>query len=89
MLKCKRCGREIIENATLARDVFEGMHWLCFHLEYEHNADPDVACGDPSCPWVQIADLRSSLEQRGVDPDAELGLAIERRWRGSEPQHGD
>jgi hypothetical protein len=30
------------------------MHWACFHYEFEHgaagNADPDIACADPSCP---------------------------------------
>ncbi|WP_051571559.1 hypothetical protein [Ruminiclostridium cellobioparum] len=33
-------------------EVFEQMHWLCFHLEFEHsNYDPDEPCDDPSCPW--------------------------------------
>ena len=33
-------------------EVFEHMHWLCFHLEYEHDVtrDADLACADPSCP---------------------------------------
>lgn len=84
MLSCRRCGREIVRNAALAVDVFEGMHWLCFHLEYEHDGDPDVVCGDVSCPWFQIAALRSSLEQRGIDPDSELKLAIERHWQKGE-----
>ena len=27
------------------------MHWVCFHYEFEHDGvDPDLACGDPSCP---------------------------------------
>jgi hypothetical protein len=36
-------------------DVFERMHWVCFHYEFEHevadpNRDPDEACEDPICP---------------------------------------
>lgn len=49
---CRRCGRAVVRNAEV-RDVFEGMHWVCFHYEFEHNdgaGDPDVACPDPSCP---------------------------------------
>lgn len=36
-------------------EVFERMHWLCFHLEFEHGEyDPDEPCEDPSCPWNRI-----------------------------------
>jgi hypothetical protein len=32
-------------------DVFEGMHYVCFHYEFEHDpADPDDDCGVPGCP---------------------------------------
>ena len=52
--KCVRCGRVISRNAERA-EVFEGMHWSCFHFEFEHgnsgdSDDPDIACGDPECP---------------------------------------
>jgi len=87
-LKCKRCDREIVENATLALDVFEGMHWLCFHLEYEHDADPDISCGAPSCPWFEIGVLRSSLEERGANPDEVLRAAIERLYAGGSSTRG-
>lgn len=49
---CRRCGRDVVRNAAM-RHVLEGMHWACFHYEFEHDGgagDPDVACGDPSCP---------------------------------------
>jgi hypothetical protein len=33
-------------------NIFEEIHWLCFHLEYEHGAyDLDEACDDPGCFW--------------------------------------
>jgi hypothetical protein len=48
-LVCVRCGRPVIVNRELYATVFERMHWLCFHLEYEHPGDPDEACADPSC----------------------------------------
>jgi hypothetical protein len=54
---CVRCGRPVIENAGYY-EVFEKMHWLCFHLEFEHKGDPDLACSDPSCPWRQIKVFR-------------------------------
>lgn len=49
---CTRCGRRVIRNRE-QYEVFERMHWACFHYEFEHDAgsgDPDIACGDPSCP---------------------------------------
>lgn len=36
-------------------EMFERMHYVCFHYEFEHdliepNADPDEDCGVPGCP---------------------------------------
>jgi hypothetical protein len=74
---CKRCGRRIDVDPALSADVFEGMHWLCFHLEFEHSTDPDVACGDyTSCPWWIIRHYKDRLRQLGVDPDEVLQTAI-------------
>lgn len=51
--------------------MFEGMHWLCFHLEFEHDTDPDVACGDiAGCPWWIIRYYERKLRELGVDPQA-------------------
>lgn len=51
MKNCKRCGKAV-QVYRDDYDVFEGMHWLCFHMEYEHGSyDPDEPCDDPSCPW--------------------------------------
>ena len=46
---CVRCGRPVVVNRELYESVFERMHRLCFHLEYEHPGDPDQPCSDPSC----------------------------------------
>jgi hypothetical protein len=52
---CKRCGQPIKINKD-SSDVFEDMHWLCFHMEFEHGEyDTDEACDDPSCPWNRIS----------------------------------
>ena len=52
---CRRCGKPIVINAFHC-EVFEGMHWVCFHLEYEHlNHDADEPCDDPSCFWERFA----------------------------------
>ena len=36
-------------------EAFEGMHYVCFHYEFEHDVsnpgtDPDEDCGVPGCP---------------------------------------
>jgi hypothetical protein len=53
-LICVRCHGPVVASAQ-HYDVFERMHWICFHLEYEHNADPDLPCDDPSCLWRRPA----------------------------------
>lgn len=76
---CKRCKQPVIVSAD-RYDVFEQMHWLCFHLEYEHQADPDESCGDVDCPWWHIEVLRDKLRQLGVDPQQVIHEAIDKRW---------
>jgi hypothetical protein len=41
---CVRCGRPVRVNAD-QYEVFERMHWVCFHYEFEHEAG--VADGGP------------------------------------------
>lgn len=44
---CRRCARPVRVNY----DVFEGMHFVCFHYEFEHrDVDPDDDCGLSCCP---------------------------------------
>jgi hypothetical protein len=57
------------------------MHWLCFHLEYEHDADPDEPCGDiGSCPWWQIKFLKQELVRLGSDPEEALERALKKAF---------
>jgi hypothetical protein len=37
---CIRCQKPVVVNRS-QYETFEKVHWLCFHLEYEHDADPD------------------------------------------------
>jgi len=47
---CVRCDRPVVANRE-SYEVFERMHWVCFHFEFEHDGtDPDVPCGDWGCP---------------------------------------
>ncbi|MGX7678692.1 hypothetical protein ACSMXN_18405 [Jatrophihabitans sp. DSM 45814] len=51
---CKRCGRPVRVNAD-RYDVFEGMHYVCFHYEFEHDpADPDEECNAGGCPSFKL-----------------------------------
>jgi hypothetical protein len=62
---CIRCKQPVVVNRKMY-DVFERMHYLCFHLEFEHgDHDPDEDCGIPGCP-VGEAPLRY-LEDVGAE----------------------
>lgn len=76
---CVRCNLPVEKNAD-SYETFERMHWLCFHLEFEHDGDPDRPCKDPSCPWWHIEVLRRKLVELGSDPDIALKEAIGDRW---------
>lgn len=77
--ECVRCGRPVVANRALY-ETLERMHWLCFHLEFEHPGDPDVPCTDPSCRVWQLEAYRSALREAGLDPDTALERAIVRRY---------
>jgi hypothetical protein len=80
---CVRCRQRITVDPALSRDALEGMHWLCFHLEYEHDTDPDTRCSDyTGCPWWTIKYLEDRLRALGEDPDGviEAGMRKEGKW---------
>lgn len=56
---CRRCGLAVVANLA-QYDVFEGMHYVCFHYEFEHRGDPDVECHAGGCPasGTVLASLR-------------------------------
>jgi hypothetical protein len=72
---CTRCHKPVIRHYD-DYELFEGMHWLCFHLEFEHEGDPDEPCGDPSCPWWHIEVYKEALRKLNKDPDKVLKDAI-------------
>ncbi len=47
---CKRCGQPVVVSRA-NYEAMESMHWLCFHLEYEHaEYDVDAPCEQDICP---------------------------------------
>lgn len=50
--ECRRCGQRV---ATEDYDLFEQMHYVCFHYEFEHgDVDVDVACSAGGCPSERV-----------------------------------
>ena len=61
-LSCVRCGGPVVVSRA-DDERFERRHWLCFHLEFEHeDDDPDEPCSDPSCPWKRLRTADQRLE---------------------------
>ncbi len=53
---CMRCGKPV-ESSREDYEVFEQMHWDCFHYAYEHDLNGDIPesedCGQPGCPSAE------------------------------------
>lgn len=77
---CVKCNKPVEKNKE-QYEVFEKMHWLCFHLKYEHEGDPDRPCNGPSCPWWHIEVYKNKLKNMGLEPKEILEQAIEERWK--------
>lgn len=53
-LRCRRCNRPVVIEADRS-DVFERMHYVCFHYEFEPDpSDPDEECTARGCPSAAI-----------------------------------
>lgn len=53
--QCRRCHRAI-EISREQYDVFEQMHYVCFHYEFEHDpVDPDEECHAGGCPSASVS----------------------------------
>src|SRR5258708_3648612 len=49
-LICVRCGLEVRVSRG-SYEIFERMHLVCFHFEFEHMGfDPNEECDAPGCP---------------------------------------
>ncbi len=79
MPRCVRCGRPIEVNRDLAAERFRHMHWLCFHLEFEHAGDPDAPCVHFSCHVARPEIYAQALRDGGIDPQAVMRDALARR----------
>jgi len=52
-------------------EVFERMHYVCFHYEFEHDpTDPDEECQAGGCPSASLAGGRNHV----IETAAELAL---------------
>jgi len=65
-LLCRQCGKPVVASAT-DYGVFEQMHYVCFHYEFEHDGDPDVECLAGGCPASGLSLLSRLLRTGGVD----------------------
>jgi hypothetical protein len=53
-LVCRRSSRPVGISRD-QYDVFERMHYVCFHYEFEHDpADPDEECSAGGCPSAAV-----------------------------------
>jgi hypothetical protein len=53
------------------------MHWLCFHIAFEHGGDPDEPCADVSCPRWHEQVYKQKLAELGHDPQKVLDDAVD------------
>lgn len=74
-LICRRCDRPVRVSAA-NYEIFERMHYMCFHYEFEHGGtDPDTECGAGGCPSASLSGGRSRVIEtaRSLSADAASG----------------
>jgi hypothetical protein len=60
---CRRCGGEVRVGAAQFK-VFERMHYVCFHNEFEHgDADVDEECQAGGCPSASVDALAGGRDR--------------------------
>lgn len=64
--ECQRCGKPVVASAA-DYDVFEHMHYVCFHYEFEHPGDPDTECVAGGCPASGVSLPSRLVRTDGVD----------------------
>jgi hypothetical protein len=77
-LTCRHCGRSVVIAAEHF-EVFERMHYSCFHYLLEHDPfDPDEECTAGGCPSASIQPAHHREEPR----DSLVEELIHSRWVG-------
>jgi dienelactone hydrolase len=75
--ECRRCHRPVKINAQQF-EVFERMHYVCFHYEFEHGKfDVDEECAAGGCPSASLAGGRDQVIEtaRNLALEAATGAA--------------
>lgn len=73
-LRCRRCGSPVITSRQ-HYDTFEGMHFVCFHFEFEHRSvDVDSDCGLRGCPAGELPVAAPSPEAQQLLHDVAEAL---------------
>src|SRR5689334_16382483 len=63
---CRRCDQPVVAFVA-DYEVFERMHYTCFHFEFEHHGDPDIECSAGGCPASGISTASRFVRIDGVD----------------------
>jgi len=80
-LVCQRCGRAVRVSADQF-EVFERMHYVCFHYEFEHGeTDVDQECGAGGCPSASLAGDRDRVIATATELASEAASGPP--WRNS------
>ncbi|WP_338520002.1 hypothetical protein [Alteromonas gracilis] len=73
---CKGCGSPV-EDSEENYNMFEQMHWMCFHFSYEHTPnDPEEPCESANCPSWHLQILKDFVRSKGEDPNDVIENAI-------------
>jgi hypothetical protein len=60
-------------------EVFEGMHYVCFHYEFEHDpVDPDEECGAGGCPSAVVNPRPARRPENRVNHDPVQTVQVDR-----------
>lgn len=62
---CRRCGLPVVAYAA-DFEVFEQMHYVCFHYAFEHQGDPDLVCAAGGCPAAGVRIPSLLVRTQGV-----------------------
>lgn len=76
---CRLCGKPVGPHNPDFLDPAPDMHHICYHIAFEHDADPDEPCRHINCLQFLLQTYREKLAQLGVDTDDVVEEALQRR----------